>query len=418
MSHGRTQVGYRSNIYNKIDSRYVYYGLVAAQYFSISLTASNGTIYYLMHGITKPWVAYLGLIGSMTIVLCEFPTGVVADKIGPSISVSISLALRGAAALWVIFCYGPAMFSLITVLSSIGYTFFSGASEAWIFNSDHSVKGDIQNFFANSFMINGAAKIVGGAAGAIIASSNADIPFILSGSLLILTAALFVLYILTQSQWRPKTQLKSTSYKPDFLKKGMTDTIKMISADRVLSLITMSGTLFIVFSVIPLIYWQPFFLDAAKSMSALGGIWAVFIGMNLAGSFVSKTSWVRNRSTFLVFKTLIGLCGISLLLSALTNKLLYVSLSSFFAYHFLLGVIGPIRYIIINQRIDGTRRASILSFISFAENFGAMLSFFIFGYLCNIFHLKWILALSTIPLAMAFFLASWIKETGEQVCRP
>jgi len=67
-------------IQNKVDARFNYYGLVISQYFFILLTASNGTIYYLMHGITKPWVAYLGLIGSLTIVLFEFPTGVVAGR--------------------------------------------------------------------------------------------------------------------------------------------------------------------------------------------------------------------------------------------------------------------------------------------------------------------------------------------------
>jgi MFS family permease len=403
-------VAYLSKICSKVDARLVYYGLVISQYFSISLTASNGTIYYLMHGITKPWVAYLGLIGSLTIVLFEFPTGVVADRIGPSISVTISLLLRGVAALFVIFCYGPGMFSLITIISSIGYTFFSGASEAWIFNSDRSVKKDMNTFFAHSFMMNGAAKIIGGAAGGLIASLNADIPFILSGSLLICTAALYILFLSMQHERCFNPQLKSARKNTDHFITGLTDIIKIVLADKVLTLVTISGTLFIIFSVMPLIYWQPFFFDSTNSINTLGGIWAVFIAMNLAGSFVSKTSWVKTRSNFFLFKLLICLCGISLLLSALTKKLLYFSLTSFFAYHFFLGIIGPIRYIIINQRIDDTRRASILSFISFTENFGALFSFLVFGYLCNIFALKWILALSTIPLALAFFVAAWIKE--------
>ena len=403
-------MAYLSKICSKVDARLVYYGLVISQYFSISLTASNGTIYYLMHGITKPWVAYLGLIGSLTIVLFEFPTGVVADRIGPSISVAISLLLRGAAALLVIFCYGPAMFALITIISSIGYTFFSGASEAWIFNSDRSVKKDMNNFFAHSFMMNGTAKIFGGAVGGLIASSNADIPFILSGSLLIVTAALFVLYLFMQRERCFNPQVKSTRKDPDHFITGMTDTVKIILTDKVLTLITVCGTLFIVFSVIPLIYWQPFFYDASNSMNALGGIWAVFIAMNLAGSYASKTSWVKKRGNFSLFKILISLCGFSLLVSALTNKILYLSLTSFFAYHFFLGIIGPIRYIIINQRIDDAKRASVISFISFSENFGAIVSFLVFGHLSNIIDLKWILALSTIPLVLALFVATRLKR--------
>ena len=403
------RMGSLSNQPGKVDARYIYYGLIVLQYLSISLTASNGTIYYLMHGVTKSWVGYLGVIGSVTVVFFEFPTGIVADRIGPSVSVLISLLLRGSAALLVIFCYGPLMFSLITILGSVGYTFFSGASEAWIFSKDRSIKDNMNSFFANSFIMNGSAKIIGGAAGGLIASWNTDVPFILSGSLLLLTALLFLIYLFMQREVRLVAQASSKQKKLQHFKKEMLNTVKIVVADKTLSLITISGMLFIVFSAIPLIYWQPFFFESADSMNALGGIWAFLIAMNLAGNFVSKTNWLRNRDVFFLFKIMMPLCGVSLLISALTNKLLYASLFSFFAYHFFLGILGPTRFIIINQRIEDDRRASILSLISFTESFGMMFSFMTFGYLCNIFELKWILALSTIPLMFASLVATRIK---------
>jgi MFS family permease len=404
------RIGSASNRRLSVDARYIYYGLIVLQYFSISLTASNGTIYYLMHGVTKSWVAYLGVIGSVTIVLFEFPTGIVADKIGPSISVLISFLLRGVASLLVIFCYGPLMFAVITFLGSVGYTFFSGASEAWIFNTDSSIKVNMGNFFANSFMMNGAARIIGGTAGGLLASSNPRIPFIFSGSSLIFTAALFFFYLILQGEGRPIAQPRPEQKNFLQLKKEMGNTVKIILADKVLSLMTMSGVFFIIFCVIPLIYWQPFFFESAKSMSALGGIWALFITMNLAGNLASKTNWVKRHDRIFLFKTMILLCGISLLFAALAKKQIYISLISFFVYHFFLGILGPTRSIIINQRIDDKKRASILSFMSFTESFGTMFSYMIFGYLCSFFELKWILALSTIPLALAFWAATRIKE--------
>jgi MFS family permease len=124
------------NFPNKI--KYFYFFLIFCQYFAITLTASNNAVFFLTKGISVEWLAYLGTVSALTIVLFEFPTGLISDRFGNAISIFLSLMLRGGASIAVVACYGPVMFCFITVISSIGFTFFSGASDAWIFNKDVS----------------------------------------------------------------------------------------------------------------------------------------------------------------------------------------------------------------------------------------------------------------------------------------
>jgi len=131
-------------------AKYVYFLVVAFKFFSLSLTASYGTIYILSRDISYPWLGYLGTISSLTIIIFEFPTGIVADRYGHSISVFFALILNGIGALLTTQCYGPFYFSIITIISSIGFTLYSGAAETWAFNKDKTIKKNIAHFYANS----------------------------------------------------------------------------------------------------------------------------------------------------------------------------------------------------------------------------------------------------------------------------
>ncbi|MBT8340375.1 MAG: hypothetical protein HKP58_14665 [Desulfatitalea sp.] len=78
-------------------------------------------------------------------------------------------------------------------------------------------------------------------------------------------------------------------------------TLNTVICDRNLSALTVSGTLYIALAAIPLIYWQPF----TNSFKVLGGVWAVFTRMNIIGSYVSKSSRIKQLNPYRVFRSLI-----------------------------------------------------------------------------------------------------------------
>lgn len=386
--------------------RLFFYIIIAFQYFAISLTASNSAIFYLTKGISIDWLGYLGTISAFTIVVFEFPTGLVSDRLGSAVSIVLSMALRGVSSLAVIACYGPVMFCIITVTSSIGGTFYSGAAEAWIFNKDKSIKEDITAFFSNLSIATGAARIGGGLLGSLIASAEPEIPFVLCGGILIFLSIIFVVFELgTTNKKESKEHVKIKKSLLHVIVNDAKDSVVLMYNNRCLFFMALSCVFFIVFCVVPLTYWQPFFHETTGTVSSLGFIWTGFIAMNILGSSSLKLSIVKEIQAQHLFCGLILLCGVSLFFSAFLKDNMPLSIAAFFIYQFFLGGIGPVRGKLINEEIIDAKRASILSFLSFCESIGSMAGLSLVGYFSKTAGLKFVFIVSTIPLLISFLSA-------------
>jgi MFS family permease len=396
------------DIFKKIvqnNARIFFYIIVAFQYFAISLTASNSAIFYLTRGISIDWLAYLGTISAFTIVVFEFPTGLIADRLGSAESIILSMAFRGVASLSVIVCYGPAMFCIITVTASIGSTLYSGAGEAWIFSKDKSIKEDITVFFSNLSIATGGARIAGGLLGALIASAAPEIPFVWSGLILILLSIVFIFFEIGTTKAESRERVKEKKSLLYILINDAKDSVVLMYSNKCLFFMTLSCVFFIAFCTVPLIYWQPFFHETTGAVSSLGFIWAGFIAMNILGSSSLKLSIVKRKQAPNLYCCLILFCGVSIFLSAFLKDSMQWSIAAFLIYQFFLGAIGPVRGKLINEEIIDTKRASILSFLSFCESIGSMAGLSLFGYLCRIAGLKFIFIVSTVPLLVSFLSA-------------
>lgn len=385
--------------------RLFYYLIISCQYFAITLTASNSAVFYLTRGISIDWLAYLGTVSAVTIVVFEFPTGLISDRFGSAVSIVISMILRGGASLAVAVCYGPAMFCLITLISSVGGSFYSGAGEAWIFSRDKAIKEDMGAFFSNLFIVTGGARIVGGFSGALLAAMLPEIPFVLSGLLLLLLSGLFILFESGFAKVESEGVAKADKTVLPVLIKDAKNTMMLIYNNERLFHMTLSSVFFIAFCGIPLVYWQPFFYETMGSVTSLGGIWAGFIGMNMLGSSVLKISFIKRINDLYLFCGLIPLCGLFLFLAAFMQGNTHCSIAAFFSYQFFLGVIGPVRGKLVNREIVDNKRASILSCISFFESIGSVTGFSLAGYISKSAGLKVVFILSIVPLLISFLSA-------------
>ena len=387
--------------------------VVACQYFALTLTASNNAIFYLSRGITEPWLGYLGLCGAATIICLEFPTGLVADRFGKDLSVGFSMALRGIAALATTVCYGPFMFCVVTIAASVGSTLWSGASEAWFLSRNRSFKKDLTSFFVHMNLAANLSRIAGGALGAMLASIMAGLPFIVCGALLIVLSVIVLSFEKRFSARDIKINPDDKPHSVRHLLKDAKTAVLSIAKDRILMHITVSGVFFIVFCSVPLIYWQPFFRRDFSSIQSLGWIWAGYIFMNACGSLFLKSSLLKTISGITVYRSCIVLCGSCLLASALMQARFILCVAAFFGFQFCLGILGPVRAGLLNAHISDTNRASVLSFIAFAENAGAMAGYGLSGLLCRFLEIKWVFALSTLPLLVSFVVASTAQKQFE-----
>jgi MFS family permease len=130
-------------------------------------------------------------------VLFEIPTGVVADVRGRRFSFLLGAGTLMVAtllyfAMWQVHApfYGWAAAS---ILLGLGFTFFSGATEAWLVDALAATggSGDLERVFGRAQTVTGAAMLVGSVAGGVIAQATSlGVPYLIRAAILGLALAI------------------------------------------------------------------------------------------------------------------------------------------------------------------------------------------------------------------------------------
>jgi MFS family permease len=159
------------------------------------------TLFLLDAGLsnTEAFAANAAFTAGM--VLFEVPTGVVADTWGRRASYLIgAITLLLSTLLYLLMWDIQAPFwgwAVSSVLIGLGFTFFSGAVEAWLVDALHAsgYDGDLEPVFGKGQVVAGIAMLSGSVAGGFVAqATNLGVPYVIRAVLLLLTfAAAFVL---------------------------------------------------------------------------------------------------------------------------------------------------------------------------------------------------------------------------------
>ncbi|HEX6724207.1 MAG TPA: hypothetical protein VF073_03095, partial [Gaiella sp.] len=128
---------------------------------------------------------------SAGMVLFEVPTGVVADTLGRRVSFLLSLAVLSATTLLYVALAqveaGVVAFSVVSVAMGLGFTFYSGAMEAWLVDAlaVTGFTGALDSIFARGQQITGAAMLVGTVGGGLLGQIDLSIPYVVRAVLLV-----------------------------------------------------------------------------------------------------------------------------------------------------------------------------------------------------------------------------------------
>ena len=134
-------------------------------------------------------------------VIFEVPTGVVADTWGRRTSYLLgTLTLAGSTLLYYLMWQFEAPFvawAIVSVLLGLGFTFFSGAVEAWLVDALHfaGYDGTLEAVFGRGQVVAGIAMLGGSVLGGVVAQvTNLGVPFLLRvGVLVVMFAVAYVL---------------------------------------------------------------------------------------------------------------------------------------------------------------------------------------------------------------------------------
>ena len=124
-------------------------------------------------------------------VIFEIPTGVVADTRGRRLSFMLGAGtLLLSTLLYLVMWNMQAPFwgwAIASALLGLGFTFFSGATEAWLVDALGATgfKGDLESVFGRAQVIGGGAMLVGSIAGGFVAqATDLGVPYIVRAALL------------------------------------------------------------------------------------------------------------------------------------------------------------------------------------------------------------------------------------------
>ena len=150
------------------------------------------TIFLLDAGLSNLEAFAANAFFTAGMVLFEVPTGIVADTVGRGRSYllgtgTLTLSTFLYVALWQI----EAPFwewAVASMLLGLGFTFFSGAVEAWLVDALTATgfTGEMEAVFGRGQIVTGAAMLTGSVAGGFIAQQTSlGVPFVLRGIVLI-----------------------------------------------------------------------------------------------------------------------------------------------------------------------------------------------------------------------------------------
>lgn len=370
--------------------------LILLQTLAVSLIWGINTLFLLDAGLTLTEAFVANAAFSAGMVIFEVPTGVVADAAGRRTSfilgavtlLATTLAYYG---LWSVHA-GLLAWVGVSVLIGLGFTFFSGATEAWLVDALNATgfEDPIEDVFARSQTVTGAATLVGLVAGGFLAQVNLGVPYLVRAAVLVavIAAGYFAMHDIG---FTPKRRASIRVGVTEILKDSVTYGFRNPAVRRF-----MLGAPFSV-GVFFWIYYafQPYALELfdREDLVFLAGLAAgVFaLAQILGGSLVPRVRRLFKRRTSLIATAVtvgsIGLMGVGLAELLPVPVGFWVAVGLFFVVSLSEGTSTPVRQAYMSDVIPSEQRATVLSFDSLMGNAGGFVAQPLLGRAADVYSL-------------------------------
>src|ERR687891_1387766 len=162
-----------------------------------SLIWGINTIFLLDAGLSNLEAFAANAFFTAGMVIFEVPTGIVADMWGRRTSFLLgTVTLAATTALYVLLWQIEAPlweWAVVSLLLGLGFTFFSGATEAWLVDALNATgfQGTLESVLARGQIVTGVGMLTGSVAGGFIAAQTSlGMPFVIRGAILVVMFAL------------------------------------------------------------------------------------------------------------------------------------------------------------------------------------------------------------------------------------
>jgi MFS family permease len=309
-------------------------------------------------------------------VIFEVPTGVVADTLGRRTSYLLGTITLSASTLLYYFLWvlnGPFWtWAVVSVLLGLGFTFFSGATEAWLVDALNyaGYEGGLEAVLGRGQMISGAAMLGGSVAGGVIAQATTlGVPFLLRVGVL---AAMFVVAwrLMHDLGFTPEPAASPAKAVGNVFSSSIEHGLRNPPVRWVmLAAPFASGVGFYAFYAL-----QPYLLELygdPEAYSIAGLAAAIVAGAQIAGGYAAPKirGLFHKRTSALILATLAT--GGILVTLGLTS-VFALALGMIVLWGLLFAATMPIRQAYLNDMIPSQQRATVLSFDSLMGSTGGV----------------------------------------------
>ncbi len=358
-----------------------YLTLTLLQTLAASLIWGVNTLFLLDAGLslTEAFVANGAFTAGM--VLFEIPTGVIADSFGRRRSfllgaATLLVATAGYLGLWAVSA-GIGWWILVSALIGLGFTFFSGATEAWLVDALDATgyTGSMERVFGRGGIVAGGATLLGTIGGGLLGQLSLGYPYVARSVLLglVVVVAAFSMHDIGFSPGRRGRLSEEVS---NIFRASVEHGLR----NRPVRLFMLAAPFGGGVGIWAFYAFQPYLLDLFGDPNAtwLSGVAAaVFATSQMVGG--ALVPWVRRRvsrrTTVLLAGVVIfglGLIGVGLAAMLPMRLGFWLAIALLAATMLASSTAAPMRQAYLNAVIPTQQRATVLSFDSLASSLGGV----------------------------------------------
>jgi MFS family permease len=342
----------------------VYVALTLLATFASSFIWGINTLFLLDAGLSVTQAFAANAFFTVGQVIFEVPTGVVADTWGRRASYLLGAGtLLASTLLYVLMwrLHGPFWaWALASVALGLGFTFFSGATEAWLVDGLRATRyaGTLETAFAKGQLATGTGMLTGTVAGGVIAqATNLGVPYLVRAGTLGLTFVVAFVWM-RDVGFTPRRTTSVVGEMRGVLRASLDHGVRNPPVRW-----TMLAGIFSAGVPIYAFYaTQPYLLElyGRRDYTVAGAAAALVAATQIAGALV--VPWARKvfrrRTSALLFGA-----------AASAGALLWMGLTSSFwtviavlaAWALVFAAMMPIRQAFMNELIPSAQRATVLS---------------------------------------------------------
>jgi MFS family permease len=354
----------------------IYLLLLLGNTLAASFIWGINTIFLLDAGLSNLEAFAANAFFTAGMLLFEVPTGIVADTVGRRASYLLgTVTLTVTTLLYVLLWQVQAPFwewALVSMLLGLGFTFFSGAVEAWLVDALEATgfEGDLESVLGKGQIVTGAAMLVGSVAGGYIAQATSlGVPFVLRAAVLVVMFGL-AFAVMRDVGFTPQRGERLTAEMARIARASIDHGWRVPPAKwLMLSSFFSAGVGIYVFYAL-----QPYLLELSGKPEAYGiaGLVAAIVaGAQILGGIAAP--WIRRlfrRRTSAVLAASAA-STVTLALMGIFDSF-WVVLGLIVAWGLLFAAVEPIRLTYLNGMIPSQQRATILSFDSLVGSGGGV----------------------------------------------